>query len=326
MASITNLINKKIKGKYLIQKELLQNEIFTLYLANNSVTEKQVIILIFDNNVAQASRFSDYRTSIIGASNFAEEILSNVIDCDNTDDGIFYTVYEYKSKHFLSEDIEKASYVPLFYAVSIISQLLFTMQKLHGKNIPLSIFSTDSIIVSKQGDVSPYINIIGFGIDALIGGSTLPSSSDKLLFSFRQKNLPPIENDTFFALTLFYKLITGKNIDKGQIIQPSDLNNDIPEDVENLIINSLNAKKLPSAAELLKQLNQIYETHNLKKYVSLDFIFDSTAFTGNRRKIEKDKFDHENVIKLLNKGNLAHTKIKKDKLYGIKRIIKKCFY
>ncbi len=244
---------QKINGRYEIIKSIGEGGMANVYLAYDTILDRNVAIKVLRGDLANDEKFvRRFQREALSASSLSHPNIVAMYDVGE-DDGLYYIVMEYVEGKTLKQLLKKRGSLTLSEAIDIMLQLTDGMAHAHDSYIVHRDLKPQNIMIQDDGQ----IKITDFGI-AMALNSTQLTQTNSVMGSVHY--LPPeqaagkgatIKSDIYSMGIIFYELLTGELPFKGdsaveialkQMKEPlpdvHKLNNDIPQSIENIILKA----------------------------------------------------------------------------------------
>lgn len=244
---------QKINGRYEIIKSIGEGGMANVYLAYDTILDRNVAIKILRGDLANDEKFvRRFQREALSASSLSHPNIVAMYDVGE-DNGLYYIVMEYVEGMTLKQLLKKRGSLTLSEAIDIMLQLTDGMAHAHDSYIVHRDLKPQNIMIQDDGQ----IKITDFGI-AMALNSTQLTQTNSVMGSVHY--LPPeqaagkgatIKSDIYSMGIIFYELLTGELPFKGdsaveialkQMKEPlpdvHKLNSDIPQSIENIILKA----------------------------------------------------------------------------------------
>lgn len=244
---------QKINGRYEIIKSIGEGGMANVYLAYDTILDRNVAIKVLRGDLANDEKFvRRFQREALSASSLSHPNIVAMYDVGE-DNGLYYIVMEYVEGKTLKQLLKKRGSLTLSEAIDIMLQLTDGMAHAHDSYIVHRDLKPQNIMIQDDGQ----IKITDFGI-AMALNSTQLTQTNSVMGSVHY--LPPeqaagkgatIKSDIYSMGIIFYELLTGELPFKGdsaveialkQMKEPlpdvHKLNNDIPQSIENIILKA----------------------------------------------------------------------------------------
>ena len=322
-------IGTVINDRYKIIKLVGTGGMGSVYLAEHEILRKKVAIKILHYEQSKRKDTVErFKREAIAASNIGQDNIVDVTDFGYTEEGNAYFVMEYVEGRSLADVMKEQHVLPLEFAVSVASQIAVALYSAHGKGIIHRDLKPENILLTNKDGNYPFVKIVDFGISKILQADAKPDERLRTLtksgaifgtpeyMSPEQAAGESVEpaSDIYSLGVIMYEMLTGrlpffddnymKILHKHQYEfpeLPSNVNPDIPSDVNALIMKCLEKKpfnRYGTMMLLLNDLKNIYLKHNLEEKISLAFLFNS----GTVRSMNpaSDMISSEEIIRMLN--------------------------
>ena len=322
-------IGTVINDRYKILKLVGSGGMGSVYLAEHEILRKKVAIKILHYEQSKRKETVErFKREAIAASNIGQDNIVDVTDFGYTEEGNAYFVMEYVEGRSLADVMKEQRVLPLEFAVSVAAQIAVALYSAHGKGIIHRDLKPENILLTNKDGNYPFVKIVDFGISKILQADAKPDERLRTLtksgaifgtpeyMSPEQAAGESVEpaSDIYALGVIMYEMLTGrlpffddnymKILHKHQYEfpeLPSNVNTDIPSDVDALIMKCLEKKpfnRYGTMMLLLNDLKNVYLKHNLEEKISLAFLFNS----GTVRSMNPaaDMISSEEIIRMLN--------------------------
>ncbi len=244
---------QKISDRYQIIKSIGEGGMANVYLAYDTILDRNVAIKILRGDLATDEKFvRRFQREALSASSLSNPNIVEVYDVGE-DNGEYYIVMEYIEGKHLKSLLKKRGKLTVSEAVDIVLQITDGLSVAHDSYIIHRDIKPQNIMILENG----LVKITDFGI-AMAMNATQLTQTNSVMGSVHY--LPPeqasgkgasLQSDIYSIGILFYELLTGKLPFKGEnaveialkhLKEPlpsirDELPN-IPQSVENIIIKA----------------------------------------------------------------------------------------
>lgn len=213
----------EIHQKYIFRKKIGQGSFCDVFLAENRISGDLVAIKMMKvnpNSEKSIRRVINFHHEAEINSQLNHPNIIKVLDCSETDTGVFYITSEYVKGKTLAELLIKENKLSIMRTINIMQQILDGMGEAHGKGIIHGDLKPENIMVVSGGQ-SEQIKIFNFRISAAVGNS----SEEQDVSSVIQINGTPLyaapellcgemvtkKADIYAWGLLFLECVTGKS-------------------------------------------------------------------------------------------------------------------
>ncbi len=322
-------IGTVINDRYKIIKLVGTGGMGSVYLAEHEILRKKVAIKILHYEQSKRKDTVErFKREAIAASNIGQDNIVDVTDFGYTEEGNAYFVMEYVEGRSLADVMKEQHLLPLEFAVAVASQIAVALYSAHGKGIIHRDLKPENILLTNKDGNYPFVKIVDFGISKILQDDVKPDERLRTLtksgaifgtpeyMSPEQAAGEGVEpaSDIYSLGVILYEMLTGrlpffddnymKILHKHQYEfpeLPSNVNPDIPSDVNAIIMKCLEKKpfnRYGTMMLLLNDLKNVYIKYNLEEKISLAFLFNS----GTVRSMNPaaDMISSEEIIRMLN--------------------------
>lgn len=276
---------QKINERYEIIKTIGEGGMANVYLANDTILERNVAIKVLRGDLSNDEKFiRRFKREALSVSNLSHPNIVEVYDVGE-EDGNYYIVMEYIEGKTLKQLLQKRGALTLTEVLDIMSQLTDGLAHAHEAYIIHRDIKPQNIMIEDNG----LIKITDFGIATAINSTQL-TQTNSVMGSVHY--LPPeqasgkgstIKSDIYSLGILMYELLSGSVPFKGDTAVEIALkhmkekipsirkqNPTIPQSVENIILKATakNPKnRYDSVREMYTDLQTAMERSNEKRLV-----------------------------------------------------------
>ena len=270
------MINKGelIDNRYKIVKSIGEGGMANVYLAWDTILEREVAVKILRGDLAGDEKFiRRFQREANAASSLRHPNIVEMYDVGE-DDGRYFIVMEYVDGKTLKSLIKKRGALNLTEAIDIMMQLTSGIACAHDSYIIHRDIKPQNVMILEDGRVK----ITDFGIAMALNNNEL-TQTNSVMGSVHY--LPPeqasgsgstIKSDIYTLGILMFELLTGKVPFKGdnaveiaikhmkdQIPSVCSINNTIPQSVENIILKAC-AKNPKNRYETVAEMHEDLKT------------------------------------------------------------------
>ena len=265
---------QKINERYEIIKTIGEGGMANVYLANDSILERDVAIKVLRGDLSNDEKFiRRFKREALSVSNLSHPNIVEVYDVGE-EDGNYYIVMEYIDGKTLKQQLQKRGSLTLTEVIDIMSQLTDGLSHAHDAYIIHRDIKPQNIMIQDNG----LIKITDFGIATATNGTQL-TQTNSVMGSVHY--LPPeqangkgstIKSDIYSLGILMYELLAGSVPFKGDTAVEIALkhmkekipsirkqNPTIPQSVENIILKAT-AKNPKNRYETVKDMHADLKT------------------------------------------------------------------
>lgn len=265
---------QKINERYEIIKTIGEGGMANVYLANDSILERDVAIKVLRGDLSNDEKFiRRFKREALSVSNLSHPNIVEVYDVGE-EEGNYYIVMEYIDGKTLKQQLQKRGALTLTEVIDIMSQLTDGLSHAHDAYIIHRDIKPQNIMIQDNG----LIKITDFGIATATNGTQL-TQTNSVMGSVHY--LPPeqangkgstIKSDIYSLGILMYELLAGSVPFKGDTAVEIALkhmkekipsirkqNPTIPQSVENIILKAT-AKNPKNRYETVKDMHADLKT------------------------------------------------------------------
>lgn len=279
--------------RYYLTKRLGRGAMGQVYLATDKklgtreVAVKTVRQDILNSEDLQAGEaIARFEREALSAASIRHPNIVNVTDFGETEEGIFYLVMEYVEGESLHKLLRREGTLPIKRAVKILRQIADGVDAAHAQGIlhrdlkPANIF-----IMQSKTNKDGFIKVGDFGLAKMVNQTVTDANSDATPSSrgiigtpefMSPEQMQPelgvdVRADIYALGTIAYLMLGGRTPFTGDLMELvmqkvvrdtpplSDLRNDIPKDVEKVIMSALERepdKRVSTVAEWINNLEK----------------------------------------------------------------------
>ncbi len=276
---------QKINDRYEIIKTIGEGGMANVYLANDTILERNVAIKVLRGDLSNDEKFiRRFKREALSVSNLSHPNIVEVYDVGE-EDGNYYIVMEYIEGKTLKQLLQKRGALTLTEVLDIMSQLTDGLSHAHEAYIIHRDIKPQNIMIQDNG----LIKITDFGIATAINSTQL-TQTNSVMGSVHY--LPPeqangkgstIKSDIYSLGVLMYELLSGSVPFKGDTAVEIALKHmkekmpsirkqipTIPQSVENIILKATakNPKnRYENVREMYTDLQTAMDRQNEKRLV-----------------------------------------------------------
>lgn len=276
---------QKINDRYEIIKTIGEGGMANVYLANDTILERNVAIKVLRGDLSNDEKFiRRFKREALSVSNLSHPNIVEVYDVGE-EEGNYYIVMEYIEGKTLKQLLQKRGALTLTEVIDIMSQLTDGLAHAHEAYIIHRDIKPQNIMIEDNG----LVKITDFGIATAVNSTQL-TQTNSVMGSVHY--LPPeqangkgstIKSDIYSLGILMYELLTGSVPFKGdtaveialkhmkeKIPSVRKQNPTIPQSIENIILKATakNPKnRYDSAREMYADLQTAMDRQNEKRLV-----------------------------------------------------------
>ena len=276
---------QKINDRYEIIKTIGEGGMANVYLANDTILERNVAIKVLRGDLSNDEKFiRRFKREALSVSNLSHPNIVEVYDVGE-EEGNYYIVMEYIDGKTLKQQLQKRGALTLTEVLDIMTQLADGLSHAHEAYIIHRDIKPQNIMIQDNG----LIKITDFGIATAINSTQL-TQTNSVMGSVHY--LPPeqasgkgstIKSDIYSLGILMYELLAGSVPFKGdnaveialkhmkeKVPSIRKQNPTIPQSVENIIIKATakNPKnRYESVRDMYADLGTAMDRQNEKRLV-----------------------------------------------------------
>ena len=306
----------KVNDRYEIIKTIGEGGMANVYLANDTILDRQVAVKILRGDLAHDEKFvRRFQREAISASSLSHPNIVEMYDVGE-DDEKYFIVMEYVNGKTLKNLIKKRGALILEEVIDIMLQLTSGIAHAHDSYIIHRDIKPQNVMILDDG----MVKITDFGIAMAVNTNEI-TQTNSVMGSVHY--LPPeqangsgstIKSDIYSLGILMFELLTGKIPFKGenaveiaikqmkdQIPSVCKINDEIPQSIENIILKAC-AKNPKNRYESVRDMHEDIKNALSKKQ--------EKRITYNYPEQELEKTKKIPILSRLTKGD-DEVKIKK---------------
>ena len=264
----------KVNDRYEIIKTIGEGGMANVYLANDTILDRQVAVKILRGDLASDEKFvRRFQREAISSSSLSHPNIVEMYDVGE-DDGKYFIVMEYINGKTLKSLIKKRGALVLEEVIDIMLQLTSGIAHAHDSYIIHRDIKPQNVMILDDG----MVKITDFGIAMAVNSNEI-TQTNSVMGSVHY--LPPeqangsgstIKSDVYSLGILMFELLTGKIPFKGenaveiaikqmkdQIPSVCKINNEIPQSIENIILKAC-AKNPKNRYDSVREMHEDINT------------------------------------------------------------------
>ncbi len=280
-----------LAGRYFLTRRIGRGAMGQVYLANDkNLGTRQVAVktvrqdILNSEDLQEGEAIARFEREAMSAASIRHPHIVDVTDFGESVDGVFYLVMEYVEGETLHKLLRREGTLPIKRAVQILRQIADGVDAAHDEGIlhrdlkPANIF-----IMQKRNNKDGFIKVGDFGLAKIVNQTVTDTNSDATPSSrgiigtpeyMSPEQMQPelgvdVRADVYALGTIAYLMIGGRTPFTGDLMELvmqkviqdppllSELRDDIPKDVEQVIMSALTRdpdKRISTVAEWINQL------------------------------------------------------------------------
>ena len=176
------LIGKVLGGTYKVVRLLGVGGMGSVYEAENVRIGKRFAVKVL-SSLASANKevVRRFRREAQIATDLGHPHIVEVIDFNETPEGMSYMVMEFLDGEDLDSLLCREKSLSLQQAIAIVHQVCSALQAAHGRHIIHRDLKPANVFLCKRGTRTDYVKVVDFGISKIIGATSLLTQEDSLL-------------------------------------------------------------------------------------------------------------------------------------------------
>lgn len=280
--------NKILGGRYSLVEKVGGGGMAVVYKAIDSILNRTVAIKLLRKEFCHDPEFvTNFEREAQSAASLSHPNVVNIFDVGKDGDD-HYIVMEYIDGKTLKEVINERAPLPSAEVIEISKQICDALEHAHQNQIIHRDIKPHNILINKLGN----IKVTDFGIARAVTSSTITYQAESVLgsvhyFSPEQARggIATATSDIYSLGVVMYEMLTGKLPFSGEspisialkhvqdeLTEPSIYNQDIPENLENIVLRALAKNPLhryKSADQMLRDLkvalNKNFQIHRFRE-------------------------------------------------------------
>ncbi len=312
------MLNKRINERYEILKLIGEGGMANVYLALDTILDRQVAIKILRGDLATDEKFvKKFQREALSASSLNHPNIVEIYDVGE-DEGKYYIVMEYVEGTTLKNLIKKRDFLSVPEVLDVMKQLTSAVACAHSNYIIHRDIKPQNVLITEMGKVK----ITDFGIAVALNEQSM-TQTNSVMGSVHylppeqaRGNVATIKSDIYSLGIVMYELLIGKVPFKGDNAievalkhmkepMPSvrKIKESIPQSIENIVLKS-------TAKNPLNRYNSVDEMYNdLEECLEPKMIDVPKVKYQFPEKIESKKTEQEVEEKPIKKKKSKLTKI-----------------
>lgn len=259
-ASNEGYLGTRLKGRYLIERELGRGRIGVVYLARDEqLISKRVVIKVLLEETEENEWFKKkFRHELEALARIDHPGVVGVLDAGETADGKAYLVMQFIEGCNLRSLIQIDG-MDLERTALLFRQIGHALSAAHEKGVYHRDLKPENIMVQDLGEGDELVKVVDFGIakvkDSRTTSSTNSAQTAGTIVYMAPEQLmgkPSAASDIYTMGIIAYEMVTGRrpfNPDSpfqlyemqraGVRVKPADLRPSLPERAQDLILNAL---------------------------------------------------------------------------------------
>ncbi|WP_083248301.1 Stk1 family PASTA domain-containing Ser/Thr kinase [Desulfuribacillus stibiiarsenatis] len=270
--------NKRLGNRYVLLEKIGSGGMAVVYKATDAILNRTVAIKLLRSEFSHDPEFvKNFENEAQSAASLSHPNVVSIFDVGKEKDD-HYIVMEYIDGKTLKEVIQERAPLPTAEVIEISKQISEALDHAHQHGIIHRDIKPHNILINKFGR----IKVTDFGIARAVTTSTLTYQTESVLgsvhyFSPEQARggVSTEKSDIYSLGVVMYEMLTNKLPFSGdspisvalkhlqdEITEPSIHNQNIPDNLENLVLRTLAKDPLhryPSAEKLLKDLKHVLD-------------------------------------------------------------------
>lgn len=251
-AQSTNLlVGQNVKGRYTVDKLLLQDALTVTYLGHDRLGEyRQVLIKIWLDNfppeAEETRRFYEERGAL---SHLNHPNIARILDAGDLTEGKPFVITEYPEGLTLREALQISGQFPTGRAARIVRQIAQALTEAHNNRLTHRNLKPENVVLKNDGTIEQ-VKVLNFGVAGDESDKTKSlayTAPENLIGQFSH-----IEGDIFALGVVAYEMLTGRKPfagatedelldaeELGLSVKPSNLRLDLSPAVDVVVERAL---------------------------------------------------------------------------------------
>jgi len=275
---VSGLVHARLKGRYLIQRELGHGGFSVVYLAvDEQLLSKRVVVKILPGAELDPWRRKKFRNEIEALVRLSHPNIVSISDSGETEDGHPFLVMEYVEGETLRCSIRPEG-LPIESIAAVVCQAGGALDAAHRSGIWHRDLKPENIMIQRLKDGDCRVKLIDFGIATVIDSKEPAEHTSRISGTLRYmapeqlSGRPSASSDLYSLGVITYEMATGRlplraenavqlhAMQKAGVrIAPGSLRPDLPEEAEQAILKALafeESERQPTVAEFVREFSQ----------------------------------------------------------------------
>ncbi len=250
-------------GHYRLKRLLGSGGMGEVYLAEHQLLKRPCAIkVIRPSKTSDPNVLARFEREVQATAQLTHWNTVEIFDYGRTDDGTFFYVMEYLPGLSLAELVQRHGPLEPARAIHLLRQMCDALREAHAAGLVHRDIKPGNIFVAQRGGIYDVVKLLDFGLvkpagggdslhlthDGAITGSPLYMPPEQAM-----ETRPPDARSDIYALgAVAYYMLTGHPPFEGEkplqvifahahedVVPPSQLNSDVPRDLEQVILRCL---------------------------------------------------------------------------------------
>jgi serine/threonine-protein kinase len=278
--------------RYFLTRRLGRGAMGQVYLANDTnLGTRQVAVktvrqdILNSDDLQEGEAIARFEREAMSAASIRHPHIVDVTDFGESDDGVFYLVMEYVEGESLHKLLRREGTLPIKRAVKILRQIADGVEAAHEEGILHRDLKPANIFIMQKKNRDGFIKVGDFGLAKIVNQTVTDANSDATPSSrgiigtpefMSPEQMQPelgvdVRADIYALGTIAYLMLGGRTPFTGDLMELvmqkviqetpplSNLRNDIPKDVEIVIMSALEKnpeRRVSTVAEWIDRLEE----------------------------------------------------------------------
>ena len=272
------LVNARLKGRYLIQRELGRGGFGVVYLAQDEhLLSKRVVVKVLLGAELDSWRRRKFHDEIEALARLSHPSIVSISDSGETEDGRPFLVMEYVEGKSL-RCLMRPEGLDIETIAAVVRNVGGALEAAHRSGIRHRDLKPENIMIQALKDGERRVKLIDFGIATVIDSEEPAETASRIAGTLRYmapeqlSGRPSASSDLYSLGVIIYEMVTGRvpfraenavqlhAIQKAGVrIAPGSLRPDLPKEAEQAILKALafeESDRQRTVAELVRELSR----------------------------------------------------------------------
>ncbi len=281
-----------LANRYFLTRRIGRGAMGQVYLANDqNLGTRQVAVktvrqdILNSDDLAEGEAIARFEREAMSAASIRHPHIVDVTDFGESVDGVFYLVMEYVEGETLHKLLRREGTLPIKRAVKILRQIADGVDAAHEEGILHRDLKPANIFIMQKKNRDGFIKVGDFGLAKIVNQTVTDTNSDATPSSrgiigtpeyMSPEQMQPelgvdVRADVYALGTIAYLMLGGRTPFTGDLMELvmqkvihdppplSNLREDIPKDVEKVIMSALTKDpemRVSNAADWIDQLEE----------------------------------------------------------------------
>lgn len=253
-------------GQYQVVRKLGSGGMGEVYLAEHALLKRQCALKLINADSGKSPvALARFEREVQTTASLTHPNTIEIYDYGHTEDGTFYYVMEFLPGMSVGELTRKNGPLPAGRVIHLLRQVCRALAEAHDAGLIHRDLKPDNIFLSERGGVCDFVKVLDFGLVKLANEAESAQLTADHTVSGTPSFMSPEQAtgasgldgrcDIYSLGAIAYEMLTGRLPFEGdnpvavmiahaseKVVPPSELNSDIPNDLETVVLQCL-AKK-----------------------------------------------------------------------------------